>query len=114
MIFNAIFKHSNIKTQNVYTYVELIVFGLNYSFRRLSRRKVRLNLQYGHHFNVNVPITVIGRIFKRRLTLYGNNDVLMRFLKTLILLRYPNAHTGKGLRLRSLPYKVKPGKERKK
>jgi hypothetical protein len=71
-------------------------------------------LQYGDHFNVFLPISVIGRVFKRRLVLFGNNNILKPWLKTIMLLRYPNAYTGKGLRLRTAPYKVKAGKERKK
>jgi hypothetical protein len=114
MIFNFIPKFSLIPKPSTSNYVELILFGLNYSFRRLSRRNVRFNLQYGHHFNVNLPNSVTGRIYKRRLVVYGNNDILQPWLQTTMLLRYPNSHTGKGLRLRSLPYNVKPGKERKK
>ncbi len=114
MIFNNTKLHTSITKKNHYTYVELILFGLNYSFRRLSRYKIRFNLQYGDHFNILLPKQILGRVFKRRVVLFGNNAVLKKWLSLLMLLRYPNAHTGKGLRIRKNPYRVKPGKERKK
>lgn len=114
MIFSNNKLHNIISKPATISYVELILFGLNYSFRRLSRRNIRFNLQYGDHFNILLPTSIIGRVYKRRVVLFGNSHVLKRWISTLMLLRYPNAHTGKGLRLRSLSYKVKPGKERKK
>lgn len=114
MIFNNTSTYNIIAKPTKFCYMELILFGLNYSFRRLSRRNIRFNLQYGDHFNVLLPISVIGRVYKRRLVLFGNNSILKRWISTVMLLRFPNAHTGKGLRLRTLSYKVKAGKERKK
>jgi len=113
MFFNNLRYHQTISKPIAFSYTELILFGLNYSFRRLSRHKIRFNLQYGDHFNIILPTGVIGRVYKRRLVLFGSNLILKHWLFTLSALRYPNAHTGKGLRLRALPYRVKPGKERK-
>lgn len=114
MIFHNSTKVNIISKPAVYSYLEFILFGLNYSFRRLSRRKIRFNLQYGDHFNVLLPTSVIGRVYKRRVVLFGNVAILKRWISTIMLLRFPNSHTGKGLRLRTIGYRVKPGKERKK
>jgi len=113
MIFHSRASHRVPSKLQDFSYVEVILLGLNYSFTRLTRHDIELNLQYGDSFNVKLPVSVMGRVYKRRLVLFGNILILKRWIYTLMLLRYPNAHTGKGLRLRLLPYHVKPGKERR-
>jgi len=96
-----------------YAYSQIILFGLNFSFTRKRGRKIILNLQYAYNFGFRLPHTFVARIYKRRFVLYADKLSLLRFIKELVEMRQPNIYTGKGLRLRSLPYRVKPGKVRR-
>jgi len=100
-------KHTN------YAYFQIILFGLNYSFKRIRGRRIVLNLQYAYNFGFRLPHTFIARIYKRRFVLYSEKQLLLMFINELVEMRKPNIYTGKGLRLRSLPYRVKPGKVRR-
>jgi len=98
---------------NSYAYSQIILLGLNYSFKRIRGRKIILNLQYAYNFGFRLPRSFIARIYKRRFVLYGEKLKLLMFIKELVEMRKPNIYTGKGLRLRRLPYRVKPGKVRR-
>jgi ribosomal protein L6P/L9E len=108
--------HQNIlypKKTIQYAYSQIILFGFNYSFKRLRNRKILLNLQYSYNSRLRIPSTLVARIYKRRLVLYGEKLQLLSFIKELVELRNPNIYTGKGIRLRTLPYRRKPGKVNK-
>jgi len=96
-------------------YVQIIIWGLNYNFSRVKRRrtKVCLDLQCAFDNIMLPPRGVVMRIYKRRLVMCGFNALLMTYVKYLISLRPGNIYTGKGLRLRRTPYETKPGKIRK-
>jgi len=96
-----------------YGYSQIILFGLNYSFTRRRGRKIVLNLQYAYNFGFRLPRSFIARVYKRRFVLFAEKLLLLRFINELVETRKPNIYTGKGLRLRSLPYRVKPGKVRR-
>jgi len=96
-----------------YAYSQIILFGLNYSFTRKRGRKIVLNLQYAYNFGFRLPHSFVARIYKRRFVLYADKLYLLRFINELVEMRKPNIYTGKGLRLRSSPYRVKPGKVRR-
>jgi len=104
-----------IPTKQVYSHVysQIILFGLNYSFKRIRGRKIVLNMQYAYNYTLRLPRSFVGRIYKRRFVLFGEKLTLRRFIKELVKIRKPNIYTGKGLRLRTIPYHVKPGKIRK-
>jgi len=87
--------------------------GIKLLFKRIRGRKIILNLQYAYNFGFRLPRSFIARIYKRRFVLYGEKLKLLMFIKELVEMRKPNIYTGKGLRLRRLPYRVKPGKVRR-
>lgn len=93
-----------------YSYAQLILYGLNYSFKKIRNRKILLNLHYSYVFGFKLPPTIIGRVYKRRFVIFGEKLFLLQFIKELVQLRKGNIYTGKGFRLRTLPYRVKPGK----
>jgi len=94
-------------------YVQLVLFGLNYSFKRVRGRKICLNLQYAFNQGFRLPPGLVARVYKRRLVLFGTTIILMHLVRALINLRTPNIYTGKGLRLRKERYLIKPGKVRR-
>lgn len=96
-----------------YAYSQIILFGFNYSFKRLRKRKIILVLQYSYNAGLRIPNTFVVRLYKRRLVLHGEKFLLLQFIKEIVELRKPNIYTGKGLRLRTLPYRLKPGKVNK-
>jgi len=96
-----------------YSYTEIILFSLNFSFKKLRRRKILFSLQYVNDFLVKVPNAILGRTFKRRFILYGPNELIFRVLRDLLYLRQPNIHTGKGMRLHRAIYHVKPRRKKK-
>jgi len=98
------------RRKNSYAYSQIILFGLNYSFKRIRGRKIVLNLQYAYNYAIRLPHPFVARIYKRRFVLFGDKLKLLMFIKELVENRKPNIYTGKGLRLKSLPYRVKPGK----
>jgi len=114
MTFNQNTSMTHIFKPRQYNYIEIILFGLNYSFIRLSRRKIKCNLQFGQKYIFTLPIGLMGLIFKRRLVLFGDNTILKSFITQLLNLKLSNTHTGKGLRLRFTGYHVKPTKKRNK
>jgi len=97
-----------------YSYTEIILFSLNFSFKKLRRQKILFSLQYANDFLVKVPNGILGRTFKRRFILYGPNELIFRVLHNLLYLRQPNIHTGKGMRLHRAIYHVKPRRKKKK
>jgi len=96
-----------------YTYSQIILFGFSYSFKKLRGRKFILNLQYSYNSRIRIPSAFVARIYKRRFVLYGEKLQLLQFLGELVELRNPDTYTGKGVRLRTLPYRLKPGKVNK-
>lgn len=96
-----------------YTYSQIILFGFSYSFKKLRGRKIILNLQYSYNSRIRIPRAFVARIYKRRFVLYGEKLQLLHFLEELVELRNPDTYTGKGVRLRTLPYRLKPGKVNK-
>jgi len=99
-----------LKKSSKFTYAQLILYGLNYSFKRIRYRNIVLNLHYSYLFKFKLPHTIIGRVYKRRCVIFGEKLMLLQFIKDLVDLRKGNIYTGKGFRLRTLPYRVKPGK----
>jgi hypothetical protein len=67
-------------------------------------------MQYAYNYTIRLPRSFVARIYKRRFVLFGEKLMLLRFIKELVEIRKPNIYTGKGLRLRTIPYRVKPGK----
>jgi len=92
------------------SYAQLILFGLNYSFRGIRNHQILLNLHHSNKYTITCPLGLIARVYKRRLVLFGNKLILQQFLHKVAGLRPANIYTGKGVRIRSLPYKIKPGK----
>jgi hypothetical protein len=96
-----------------YTYTEIILFSLNFSFKKKRRQKILFSLQYSNDFLVKLPDGILGRTFKRRFVLYGPTILIFRVLDNLLSLRLPDIHTGKGMRLRKAKYHVKPRRKKK-
>jgi len=96
-----------------YTYSQIILFGFNYSFKRKRSRRIILNLQYSYKHVLHIPHAFVARAYKRRFVLYGEKLQMLQYLKELVELRKPDTYTGKGVRLRILPYRRKPGKVNK-
>jgi hypothetical protein len=101
-----------------YMYVQIIIIGLNFSFKRFwpyRARRLMLKIQYTKERVLYLPIHMIVLVFKRRVVLFGNKTILSGLIKEISAFRKPNIYTGKGLRLRNgkTRYKVKPGKVRR-
>jgi hypothetical protein len=88
--------------------------GIQLLFKRYRARKIVLNLQYAYNFVLHVPTPFVYRVYKRRLVLFGEKLDMLRLIVQLVHLKRPDKYTGKGLRLRSLPYRLKPSKNKKK
>lgn len=111
---NVSFKDNDVN----YGYAQIIIFGLNYSFKRVYRwgsrlPQIKLCLQFSYDYLLHIPEGIVALAFKRRLVLYGNKRVLLSFIKKFTAFRAPNIYTGKGLRFKSLPFHKKPGKVRR-
>lgn len=72
-----------------------------------------LNLQYSYNLKLRAPSHIMGRIFKRRYVIFGENLQLVQFMQEFSQIRSPNTYTGKGVRLRTVPFRLKPGKVNK-
>jgi len=106
-------KHNTYKEKKNNIHAQIILFGLNYSFRKIQKRKILLNLQFANKFTLPIPNGIIVRTFKRRLSLFGQESILKSLILGLRNLRQPNIYTGKGVRIKSFSYRTKPGKIRK-
>lgn len=96
-------------------YAQIIVFGLNYSMKHIRSRgkwlnEIKLLFHFPINYEIEIPVGIVARAFKRRLVLCGDKKILMDFIKRFTILRKPNIYTGKGIKLKTKKYKRKPGK----
>jgi ribosomal protein L6P/L9E len=101
-----------------YKYAQIIIWGLNFSFRKMlwgggNLHKIELRLDYSYNMAFELPKGIVVRLFKRRLVFYGHTRILVAFINKFTSLRSPNIYTCKGLRYRPWAFRKKPGKVRK-
>jgi hypothetical protein len=100
-------------TRDNYTgcFVIVILNSLNYSVTRRKRR-LRLQLHFAKRLALPIPQSVLVRIFKRRICLFGFPEAVLPFAYTLINMRRYDIYTGYGVRMPNSGTKKKPGKVR--
>jgi len=65
----------------IFVYTQIVLFGLNYSFKKHKFSTIILNLQYAQIFSITLPKTFVARVYKRRLILFGPIIQLVNLLK---------------------------------
>jgi hypothetical protein len=98
-------------------FVTVILNSLNYFVKRFGwfargRRKLRLDLHFSRKVILPVPPSVIVRIFKKRISLFGLPENVIPFVYILTHLRRFDVYTGYGVRIPYSGAKKKPGKVR--
>jgi len=94
-------------------YIQVVLYGFNFKFKRRRKKySFRVNMHEEHWVFYRIPKTIIYKMYKRRFCLFGLRETILPFLHILFKVKETDAYTGKGIKLRSGGFKLKPGKVR--
>jgi len=98
------------KPKSILTYGQVIFFGPLYSLIKKAGQQAKLRLHLSGDLYIKFPRTVISRVFKKRLVIFGEKSEIQNIIQGILKLRTSDVYTGTGLRQRTSGYQKKPGK----